>query len=91
MKMPDAELEALARKDVMERAKIAGAQMMQQSATAAPPAPAAAVQPAQTPQQPPSKPAGDPLEKARAAIAAGVPREEVIERLHQSGIDPTGL
>ncbi len=34
---------------------------------------------------------GDPLEDARAAIAKGAPRDKVIERLRQNGIDPAGL
>jgi hypothetical protein len=34
---------------------------------------------------------GDLLEKARSAIAAGAPRDKVIERLKAAGIDPSGL
>lgn len=34
---------------------------------------------------------GDPLAQARAAIAAGAPRDKVIERLRQNGINPGGL
>ena len=34
---------------------------------------------------------GDPLAAARAAIAKGAPRDKVIERLRQSGINPEGL
>jgi hypothetical protein len=33
----------------------------------------------------------DPLAEARAAIAQGKPREKVIQRLRENGIDPTGL
>ena len=32
-----------------------------------------------------------PLEDARAAIAAGAPRDAVLQRLQQNGIDPAGL
>ena len=59
---------------------------------AAAPAPNAA-QPS-TPRPPPSNGravAGSPLDRARAAIAAGAPREQVIERLRQNGIEPEGL
>lgn len=35
--------------------------------------------------------AGDPLAEARDAIARGAPREKVIERLRQNGIDAGGL
>jgi hypothetical protein len=34
---------------------------------------------------------GDPLAEARAAIARGAPRDAVIQRLRQNGIDPAGL
>jgi hypothetical protein len=34
---------------------------------------------------------GDPLAQARTAIAAGAPRDAVIARLKQNGIDPGGL
>lgn len=34
---------------------------------------------------------GDPLERARAAIASGASREAVIRRLREHGIEPTGL
>lgn len=33
----------------------------------------------------------DPLSQAREAIAKGAPREQVIERLRQNGVDPAGL
>jgi hypothetical protein len=33
----------------------------------------------------------DPLQQARAAIAQGAPREQVIERLKKMGVDTTGL
>ena len=33
----------------------------------------------------------DPLAEAKDAIARGAPREAVIQRLQQMGIDPTGL
>lgn len=54
-----------------------------------------AIPPLQTP--PPGAPAaaavgsGDPLSQARAAIAAGAPRDAVIQRLQQHGINPAGL
>ena len=35
--------------------------------------------------------AGNPLDEAKAAIAAGAPRDKVIERLRQNGIEPSGL
>ena len=35
--------------------------------------------------------AGGALQRARKAIADGAPREAVIERLRQGGIDPGGL
>jgi hypothetical protein len=35
--------------------------------------------------------AGDPLAQARAAIASGAPRDAVIKRLRDNGIDPAGL
>ena len=34
---------------------------------------------------------GDPLAEARAAIGRGAPREQVIQRLRENGIDPAGL
>jgi hypothetical protein len=34
---------------------------------------------------------GDPLAAARAAISKGAPRDKVIQRLQQNGIDPGGL
>lgn len=34
---------------------------------------------------------GDPIERARAAIANGAPREAVIQRMRENGIDPAGL
>jgi hypothetical protein len=37
------------------------------------------------------KGAGDPLSQARDAIARGAPREAVMQRLQQNGIDPAGL
>ena len=36
-------------------------------------------------------PAGAPLEQARDAIARGAPRDAVIQRLRENGIDPEGL
>lgn len=44
--------------------------------------------PAATPQR---QPAGNVLQQARDAIARGAPREAVIQRLRQNGIDPGGL
>lgn len=38
-----------------------------------------------------SQSGGTALERARAAIQQGAPRDKVIERLRKSGIDPTGL
>ncbi|MBP2149976.1 hypothetical protein [Xanthobacter flavus] len=35
--------------------------------------------------------AGDPLAQARAAIARGAPRDAVIQRLQQMGVNPAGL
>ena len=49
------------------------------------PAPAAATPPASAGAQ------GDPLAQAREAIARGAPREAVIQRLRQNGVDPGGL
>lgn len=51
---------------------------------------------AAAPAQPPpattaAPPAPDPLADAREAIAKGAPREKVIERLRERGIDPAGL
>lgn len=34
---------------------------------------------------------GDPLEQARTAIASGAPRDAVIKRLRDNGVDPAGL
>lgn len=34
---------------------------------------------------------GDSLSQAKQAIAAGVPREEVIRRMQENGLDPSGL
>jgi hypothetical protein len=53
-----------------------------------PAAPAAAPAP---PRPAAPAPAADPLAQARAAIAAGAPRNAVIQRLQQNGIDPAGL
>jgi len=50
---------------------------------------AASPPPATTTAPPP--PAGDPLAEARAAIAKGAPRDAVIKRLQEKGIDPAGL
>jgi hypothetical protein len=36
-------------------------------------------------------PQSDPLAAARAAIAKGAPRDAVIQRLKQAGIDASGL
>lgn len=44
---------------------------------------------APAPQTQPGVP--EPIAQARAAIAAGAPRDAVIQRLRQSGIDPVGL
>jgi hypothetical protein len=41
--------------------------------------------------QPAATPSGDPLAAARQATAKGAPREAVIQRLQQSGINPEGL
>lgn len=38
-----------------------------------------------------NQPTSDPLAAARAAIAKGAPRDAVIQRLQQNGIDATGL
>jgi hypothetical protein len=38
-----------------------------------------------------SQSGGSPLDRARAAIQQGAPRDKVIERLRKNGIDPTGL
>jgi hypothetical protein len=46
--------------------------------------------PAATPQRQPQQ-AGNVLQQARDAIARGAPREAVIQRLRQNGIDPKGL
>lgn len=43
------------------------------------------------PPPPTAAPASDPLAAARDAIARGAPREKVIERLRQGGINPEGL
>jgi hypothetical protein len=51
-------------------------------------APAPAQPPAATEAKPPTP---DPLSEARDAIAKGAPREKVIERLRERGIDPAGL
>lgn len=45
----------------------------------------------QTPAQPGQIDTSGALEKAKAAIAAGAPREAVIKRLMDAGIDPGGL
>ena len=51
--------------------------------------------PQQQPQQPQQRPApqagGDVLQRARDAIARGAPRDAVIQRLRENGIDPRGL
>jgi hypothetical protein len=39
----------------------------------------------------PAQATGDPLSMARDAIARGAPRDAVIQRLRQNGIDPSGL
>ena len=52
---------------------------------------AAGAGPQATPGAPAASEAGDPLAAARAAIAKGAPREKVIERLRQNGINPEGL
>jgi hypothetical protein len=44
-----------------------------------------------TPQQAPGAPQSDPLAQARDAIARGAPRDAVIQRLQQNGINPAGL
>jgi hypothetical protein len=48
-------------------------------------------QPTEQTAQPQAAPGGDPLAQARAAIAAGAPRDAVIQRLQAHGIDPSGL
>lgn len=52
--------------------------------------PAGQPQPARQPQRQP-QPAGNALQQARDAIARGAPRDAVIQRLRQNGIDPKGL
>ena len=42
-------------------------------------------------QQGASAPTGDPLAQAKAAIARGAPRDAVLQRLQQMGVNPTGL
>jgi hypothetical protein len=58
----------------------------QSQAQAAPGAPAQGA-----PQAAPAATAASPLAAARAAIAKGAPRDAVIKRLQQNGIDPGGL
>lgn len=43
------------------------------------------------PQRGMTQPQSDPLSMARDAIAKGAPRDAVIQRLQQNGIDPSGL
>lgn len=43
------------------------------------------------PQEAVPSPAGDPLAEAREAIAKGAPRDAVLKRLRDNGIDPAGL
>ncbi|MDI4655523.1 hypothetical protein [Xanthobacter autotrophicus] len=67
----------------------------------APPAAAPSLQPNNAPGGGPSNPSmgapqgasgvGDPLAQARDAISRGAPRDAVIQRLRQNGIDPAGL
>lgn len=47
--------------------------------------------PAQTPPKMDTQATAAALTKARKALAKGAPRDKVIERLRQNGIDPTGL
>lgn len=47
--------------------------------------------PAQTPPKMDAQASSAALTRAREAIAKGAPRDKVIERLRQNGIDPTGL
>lgn len=47
--------------------------------------------PAQTPPKMDTQATAAALTKAREALAKGAPRDKVIERLRQNGIDPTGL
>ncbi|SEH79386.1 hypothetical protein SAMN05216228_100860 [Rhizobium tibeticum] len=53
-------------------------------------APTQSVQQSAQPQSS-AQPSGDPLASARAAIAKGAPRDKVIQRLIDNGIDPKGL
>lgn len=53
-------------------------------------APIGSASPAQ-PSGAPQAPASDAISKAREAIRAGAPREAVIRRLRENGIDPSGL
>ena len=52
---------------------------------------AAQQQPQQQPQRQAPQAGGDVLQRARDAIARGAPREAVIRRLRENGIDPKGL
>jgi hypothetical protein len=52
---------------------------------------AAQQQPQQQPQRQAPQAGGDVLQRARDAIARGAPREAVIQRLRENGIDPRGL
>lgn len=52
---------------------------------------AAQQQPQQQPQRQAPQAGGDVLQRARDAIARGAPRDAVIQRLRENGIDPKGL
>ncbi|TWA89586.1 hypothetical protein [Bradyrhizobium stylosanthis] len=65
---------------------------LRRGSPAAPPAAPGAASPPTSPApgaQPAAQP--DPLAQARDAIARGAPRDAVIQRLQQSGVDPAGL
>ena len=64
----------------------------QRAVGGAPPTGVAAPMPAGAPAAAASTaPGGDLLAQAKAAIAAGAPRDAVISRLRERGVDPTGL
>lgn len=84
------------RADILRRARALAEKRMQDNSSRAEairgqtyfkPGGAAAGQP----QAAPRTSGGDVLNEARSAIARGVPRDAVIERLRQNGIDPSGL
>lgn len=84
------------RADILRRARVLAEKRMQDNSSRAEairgqtyfkPGGAATGQP----QAAPRASGGDVLNEARSAIARGVPRDAVIERLRQNGIDPSGL